>query len=71
MRRCLPILFCLLAGILDAGATPPKWATFTIASANLSDNATQAYGDPGIRILQALQPAVLAIQEFNYKLGTS
>ena len=71
MRRCLPILFCLLAVALGAGATPPKWATFTVASANLSDNVTQAYGDPGIRILQALQPDVLAIQEFNYKLGTS
>lgn len=71
MRRCLPILFCLLAVVLGAGATPPKWTTFTIASANLSDNVTQAYGDPGIRILQALQPDVLAIQEFNYRLGTS
>ena len=71
MRRCLPILICLLAGVLGAGATPPKWATFTIATANLSDNTSQAYGAAGIRILQALQPDVLAIQEYNYKLGTS
>ena len=71
MRRCLPILICLLAVVLGAGATPPKWATFTIATANLSDNTSQAYGAAGIRILQALQPDVLAIQEYNYKLGTS
>lgn len=71
MRRCLPILLGLLAVVLGAGATPPKWATFTVVTANLSDNVTQAYGDPGIRILQALQPDVLAIQEFNYRLGTS
>lgn len=71
MLRPLHFICAWLAVSLCAGATPPKWATFTVATANLSDNATQAYGDPGIRILQALQPDVLAIQEFNYKLGTS
>ncbi len=71
MRRWLSILFCLWAAVQDAGATPPKWATFTLATANLSDNETQTYGAAGIRILQALQPDVLAIQEYNYKLGTS
>ena len=71
MRRWLPILFCLWAAVRIAGATPPKWATFTLATANLSDNETQTYGAAGIRILQALQPDVLAIQEYNYKLGTS
>ena len=43
----------------------------TVASANLSDNITQAYEDPGIRILQALRPDVVAIQEFNYKTGNT
>lgn len=71
MLRPLHFVCLLLLAPLCAGATRPKWATFTVASANLSDNTTQAYDDPGIRILQALQPDVLAIQEFNYRLGTS
>lgn len=44
-------------------------ATFTVASANLSDNTTQTYGESGIRILQALKPDIVAIQEFNYPDG--
>ena len=54
-----------------APATPRLTHTITVATANLSDNTTQAYSDPGIRILQALRPDIIAIQEFNYKLGTS
>jgi endonuclease/exonuclease/phosphatase family metal-dependent hydrolase len=45
--------------------------SITIASANLSDNVSQAYEAPGIRILQAIRPDVVGIQEFNYKAGTS
>lgn len=45
--------------------------TLTIATANLSDNTSQAYEEPGIRILQALRPDIVGIQEFNYKDGTS
>ena len=71
MLRPFHFIGLWLAAALCAGATPPKWATFTIATANLSDNETQTYGAAGIRILQALQPDVLAIQEYNYKLGTS
>ena len=66
----LAILFFLLASA--AAAAPGRDAiSITIASANLSDNTSQSYEDPGIRILQALQPDVLAIQEFNYRAGTS
>ena len=54
-----------------AGAAPKKWVSFTVASANLSDNDTQAYGGAGIRMLQALDPDVIGIQEFNYKEGTT
>ena len=45
--------------------------SITIASANLSDNTSQAYEEAGIRILQALRPDVVAIQEFNYRTGNS
>lgn len=71
MRRWVPFLFCLLSAALCGSAAERDTVKITVATANLSDNVTQAYGDPGIRILQALQPDVVAIQEFNYKLGTS
>lgn len=71
MRRWLPALFCLLSAAAAAGAAERDAVAITIATANLSDNTSQAYEDPGIRILQALRPDVLAIQEFNYKSGNS
>ena len=70
MRR----IFQILAGLFlaaAAAAASPKSAAITIATANLSDNTSQAYEAPGIRILQALKPDILAIQEFNYRDGTS
>lgn len=70
MRLVIQFPAALLLAAVAATATP-KTATFTIASANLSDNTSQAYREPGIRILQALKPDVLAIQEFNYRDGTS
>ena len=42
---------------------------FTVATANLSDNESQAYDGPGIRILKGLKPDIIAIQEFNYRRG--
>lgn len=70
-----PVFFCaiLLAGGARSAAAAARnpAVELTIATANLSDNVTQAYDEPGIRILQALQPDILAIQEFNYRLGTS
>ena len=41
----------------------------TICSANLSDSTTQAYGPASMRILKALKPDIIGIQEFNYKEG--
>ena len=70
MRLPFQILAVLFLTAVAAPATP-QTATFTIASANLSDNTSQAYQEPGIRILQALKPDILAIQEFNYRDGTS
>ena len=67
--------FHFLCGLLlaTAGMAAPGRGTvaITIASANLSDNTSQAYEASGIRILQALRPDVVAIQEFNYKSGNS
>ena len=64
-----------LTALLAIAAGPPAAArsalAVTIATANLSDNTSQAYEAPGIRILQALRPDVVAIQEFNYKSGNS
>ena len=72
MFRPLPFLAALLLGAAAGLAGPERDpARITIATANLSDNTTQAYEDPGIRILQALKPDIVAIQEFNYKAGTS
>jgi endonuclease/exonuclease/phosphatase family metal-dependent hydrolase len=62
---------CLMAASTGLADVPARTVPLTIATANLSDNRTQAYEDPAIRILQALQPDILAIQEFNYKAGTS
>ena len=56
---------------IAAGAPDRDMLAITIATANLSDNTSQAYEAPGIRILQALKPDILAIQEFNYRTGTS
>ncbi len=72
MRRSLSILMALLLPAAAClGGSAPKSLSLTIATANLSDNTTQAYEAPGIRLLQALQPDVVGIQEFNYKDGTS
>ena len=72
----LPIL--LMAMILlssseqQAMARPPLQTTrIKILTANLSDNTTQAYKAPGIRLIQSLNPDIVAIQEFNYKEGNS
>lgn len=56
------------SGVVWAGAAQ-KELPITICSANLSDNTTQAYGPAAIRILQALKPDIIGIQEFNYKEG--
>ena len=62
---------CLMAAATGLAGVPARTVPLTIATANLSDNRSQAYEDPAIRILQALQPDILAIQELNYKSGTS
>lgn len=67
MLRAVHVLGPLL--LAAAAAAAPRTLDFTIATANLSDNTTQAYEEPGIRILRALRPDVLAIQEFNYARG--
>lgn len=70
MARPILILILLLAGTCP-GAPERDTATIAIVSANLSDSTSQAYEEPGIRILQALKPDIIAIQEFNYKRGNS
>ncbi len=70
MARPILILILLLAGTCP-GAPERATETLTIVSANLSATASQAYEEPGIRILQALKPDIIAIQEFNYKHGNS
>ena len=64
------LLFCRLALLASAHPAHPSTLPVTIATANLSDNFSQAYQDPGIRILQALRPDIVGIQEFNYRLGS-
>ena len=71
MRRWVYLWLCLLPGAGTGLAADRDSIAVTIATANLSDNNSQAYEDPGIRILQGLQPDILAIQEFNYKSGNS
>lgn len=71
MRRRLHFLLCLLSAAACFGEPARKTVSIAIATANLSDNTSQAYEEAGIRILQALQPDVVGIQEFNYKSGTS
>lgn len=72
MRRWLPFLLLAFGLAVPAShAAPRRTVAITIATANLSDNTTQAYDAPGIRILQALDPDIVGIQEFNYRLGTS
>ncbi len=74
-RTILALLAAVLAtgwsGTISSARGAPRWLTFTIATANLSDSTTQAYRDSGIRHLQALDPDILAIQEFNYQGGTT
>jgi len=70
MRRRFYILLALFFATC-CGAAERNAISITIASANLSDSTSQAYEDAGIRILQALKPDVVAIQEFNYKSGNS
>lgn len=65
------ILLAFFCATAACGESTRGTLPVTIASANLSDNTSQAYEDPGIRILQALHPDIVAIQEFNYKAGTS
>lgn len=65
---CVLLLGAPLSGF---GATIRNAISVTVATANLSDNTSQAYEEAGIRILQALRPDIVAIQEFNYKTGDS
>lgn len=58
-----------LQGAIRAARNAPETVPLTICTANLSDNDTQAYGPAAIRILQALRPDIIGIQEFNYKQG--
>ena len=69
MHRWIHLAFVLLAA---AGPLPAHagHAVFTVVSANLSDNTSQAYEEPGIRILQALSPDVVGFQEFSCKRGS-
>ena len=71
MRRWVYFLFCLLPAVLAWGAPQRGSIAITVATANLSDSTSQAYEEPGIRILQALKPDVVGIQEFNYQAGNS
>ena len=71
VRRWVYFLLCLLPAAAACTAADRDTLAITIASANLSDNNSQAYEDPGIRILQGLKPDILAIQEFNYQSGNS
>ena len=61
----------LLVGAGGAEAAPRGTMLVTVASANLSDNTSQAYDDAGIRILKALKPDIVGIQEFNYRKGNA
>jgi len=58
-------------GQISFAKSPYKTTRINILTANLSDNTSQAYKDPGIRIIQALKPDIVAIQEFNYRKGSS
>ena len=60
-----------LAGLILAGSSASllPGEVITIMAANLSSGKHQAYEDPGIRILRALKPDVVLIQEFNYERG--
>lgn len=69
MYRLLSLV--LLFASVAFGAPARRTVSITIASANLSDNTSQAYEEPGIRILQALKPDIIGIQEFNYRTGNS
>ena len=71
MKFILSILLCLLHLTACLGAPARRSVTLTIATANLSDSTSQSYEAPGIRILQALKPDIVGIQEFNCKDGTS
>ncbi len=71
MRFTVYLFLGLLQVHLCLGDTVRRSVTLTIATANLSDSTSQSYEAPGIRILQALKPDIVGIQEFNYKEGTS
>ncbi len=51
--------------------SPLQTTRIKILTANLSDNTSQAYKEPGIRLIQSLKPDIVAIQEFNYKEGNT
>ena len=70
MPRPIHLLILLVAGTC-LGAPEHDPDAITIASANLSATGSQAYEEPGIRILQALRPDIIALQEFNYQFGNS
>ena len=71
MRLRIFFILCLLSALASPGEPDTNTVAITIATANLSDNTSQAYDDPGIRILQGLKPDILAIQEFNFREGTT
>ncbi len=44
--------------------------TITIMAANLTTGNFQSYEEQGIRLFQGLQPDIVLIQEFNYRMGS-
>lgn len=69
-RICLTTLLLAFPYLLQAQTQAPivenTNITIRVVAANLSSGNNQRYESPGLNILKALKPDVVAIQEFNY-----
>lgn len=69
MRRAAVVLnlgALIVFGPISLPAQTLTNVTVRVMAANLSSGDNQCYEAPGIRILQALKPDIVAIQEFSY-----
>ena len=69
VRSCLVVLATGALPHAEAATAPVVTVTHVpvrVLAANLSSGNNQRYEGPGLRIIQALQPDIVAIQEFNY-----
>lgn len=71
VRRAAILVFAAVFLVLSALPAVAGGTKLRLMAANLTSGSDQAYEEPGIRIIKAMAPDVLMIQEFNAGSNTN